>query len=270
MNPKPDERRQLAFRNAVVAREAFVETGRLFASLPENAWNGPTGCDKWDMWTLAGHVVGEAVWFANLVHGVTRAEPALAGHVYEDLKQLPAAELARRTEEAGRAIQDAVEEATDANLEVPVDLGWTDMPLWMATSVAVIEGAIHNWDARVGRDPSATIPVEWAKRLAPPVTEMVPMVARAQAAQGDPVTFQLDVADGIGPKTIRAAAGQVSIEGGSTAHPDVTLRLTADQYVRLLTGRFDLSTAGDDAVIEGPHDVAQKLNSIFAGIANED
>jgi len=72
----------------------------------------------------------------------------------------------------------------------------------------------------------------------------------------------------VGPVTISAENGRVTVEPGATKTPDATLDLTADQYARLMAGRLDLARATEwgDVTVEGDRTRALGLNRIFQGI----
>ncbi len=92
----------LAHAYAETAAEAYEDQARYLRSLPGDAWDGPTGCADWTVRDLAGHVVGEAVWFPTLVRGVTQGAAPLPDERYQSLKTLSAARLADTLEEAAR------------------------------------------------------------------------------------------------------------------------------------------------------------------------
>ncbi len=253
---------------ARIAGEAWQDQAAFFHSLPEDAWSGPTGCAKWTMHDLAGHSVGEAVWFLNLLCGVTHGEASLPDSTWDEFKRLPGRDIADRLMEAGRSLPSAVEEASADQLEQTVDMSFAVMPLWRAVGINMMEAVYHNWDGRFGRAPDATIPTEWAQQLATLVADFAPILARHDAdATG---RYLLRVGDGVGPITITAGDGRVNLQPDESGTPDVTLRLTADQYVRLLGGRLPLDAASDDGPvsIQGSRERAVALNRIFAGIAN--
>ena len=158
-------RESLARRYAQTARDAYDDAAVTLRALPEDEWSGPTGCAGWDVRTLAGHIVGEAVWFANLTRGVTTGEAALPDALYESLKALPPHDLADRLQEAAEAILTAIVAASSAQLQAEVDLGWTQMPLWQATYVAAEEGVYHGWDLYVGAIPPPSFPRRGRRRL---------------------------------------------------------------------------------------------------------
>jgi len=210
------------------------------------------------------------VWFAHLVREVTADEPPLPKHLWEELKQLPPDQIADRMDAAARELPANVEAATPEQLRRDADLGWTVMPLWQGLGIGLQEAVVHNWDGRIGRDPDATIRTAWAKILASRMAAFAPRVARSNAARQFPGRYLLDVGDGIGPIMIVAGPDGVHVEPGNTDNPDVTLHLTADQYVRLIDGRLPLkdSIARGRVQVEGDTATAEALNQIFLGIAN--
>ena len=258
----------VAHARAATAAEAYADLARYLRALPAQDWGARTGCSAWTMRDLAGHVVGEAVWFPILVRGVTRGERPLPDAVYEALKMLPAAELADRMERAARDIPPAVAEATPAQLHQSVEVGWTSLPLWQATALPVIEAVYHHWDARAGREPEAAIPTSWAVALAELLVEFAPLIAHQDGALAAPGRYLFQVGDGVGAMTITVQEGHVTVEHGARGTPDVTLHLSADRYVRLLAGRLDLARALDrgEAQLEGERGRALELTRIFAGI----
>ena len=251
-----------------IAGAAWQDQAEYFRSLPEDAWSGPTGCAKWTMHDLAGHSVGEAVWFLNLLRGVTQGEAPLPDSTWDELKRLPGRDMADHLMEAGRSLPPAVEGASADQLEQSVDMGFSTMPLWRAVGINMLEAVFHNWDGRVGRTPDATIPTEWAQQLAPFATDFAPTLARHEVDAAG--RYLLRIGDGVGPVTLTADDGRVVLESDESGTPDVMLRLTADQYVRLLAGRLPLDAAIDDGRVslQGSRERAVALNRIFAGIAN--
>jgi uncharacterized protein (TIGR03083 family) len=258
----------LARAHAATAAEAYADLARYLRALPVEAWGGRSGCSAWTIRDLAGHVVGEAVWFPILVRGVTRGERPLPTAVYEALKTLPATELADRLEQAAREIPPAVAEATPAQLQQRVDVGWTTLPLWRATALPVMEAVYHHWDARAGREPEAAIPTSWAVTLAELLVEFAPLIAHRDGAVAALGRYLFQVGDGVGAMTVAVQDGQVRVERGARGTPDVTLQLSADRYARLLAGRLDLARALDrgEVQLEGERDRALALTRVFAGI----
>lgn len=260
-------RESLARRYAQTAHDAYGDAAETLRALPGVAWTGPTGCAGWDVRTLAGHIVGEAVWFANLTRGVTAGEPTLPDAIYKSLKTLPPHDLAARLQEAAEAILAEIAAAAPDHLQAEVDLGWTRMPLWQATYVAAEEGVYHSWDLHVGRDPAAVIPTPWARTLAGETAWFAQMIARRDGIAAATGRYLLRVGDGVGPVTVTAQNGHLAVEQSEADAPDVTLALSAEQYVRLIAGRLPLDRAVEQGAVtvEGDRERLLGLNRIFRG-----
>lgn len=268
MTEQDQARESTARTYAGIAHAAYADAADYLRTLPEAEWTGPTGCSEWDVRTLAGHIAGEAVWFPNLTRGLTRHEAPLPSAYYETLKTLPPGEMAETVQQVAADIMTAITEASPAQLGEEVDLGWITMPLERATYVAAVEAVYHDWDLHVGRDPAAVIPTAWAQTIATGTATFAPQVAHHDGIVAAPGRYLLQVGDGIGPVTITAEHGQLTVEHGANGTPDVTLHVTADQYVRLVAGRLPLERAFEQGTVtaEGDEQRALGLTRIFRGI----
>ena len=74
--------------------------------------------------------------------------------------------------------------------------------------------------------------------------------------------------DGVGPVTVTAQNGHLAVEQAEAGAPDVTLALSADQYVRLIAGRLPLDRVLEQRAVtaEGDSGRLLGLNRIFGGI----
>lgn len=261
---------RLAGSYARTAHDAFQDQAKYFRSLPPDAWDDPTGCANWTMHDLAGHIVGEAVWFPNLIRSVTESAPPLPPELWEELKQLKGVQIAERMNEAASDLNVATANATPEDLDQLVNLGFGKVPLLHALYVCMVEAVMHNWDARAQREPGAGIPTAWAQILSRDSADFARAVARSDAAAETAGTYVIRVGDGTGPMTVTVSEGTITVEPGQDESADVTIALTSDQYIRLVTGRFPLSAAiqSGDITVEGDSARAQNLNKIFRGIGN--
>jgi uncharacterized protein (TIGR03083 family) len=258
---------ELANRWAQIASEGFADVGRYLQSLPHDEWEGPSGASEWTIRHLAGHIAGEAVWFPNLIRGVTRGEVPYPSSLYTEMMGWEPERLTQRIAEAADQIPAAVDEATAEDLESPVDMGFAHMPIWRATYISAIEGVFHNWDAKARREPHAAIPREWAVDMAPGLTDFAPNIAHRSKVRGAQGIYLLEVED-FGPVTVTAQDNTLTVHRGTHETPDVTLILTPDEYVRLITGR--LGGDVDTIRVEGSRGMVVGLTRILGGIANGD
>ncbi len=255
---------------AYAASDAFRASAAFFRSLPEDAWDGPTGCAEWDLRFLSGHILGEAVWFPNTLRGVVQGEPPHPASLYEEMKQWAPERQVNRMDDSAEEIRAVIDTALPEHTHDTVDVGWAEVPLWQATYVMLMEGVYHNWDTRGGLDPMSPIPTPWALELAKGVTFSAPLVAHYDAVAGVSGRYHLVVGDGAEPITIVVRQGGLKAEAGLHGTPDIILRLTVDQCVRLVAGRYPLADAVDrgDVQTEGDRTRIAELKSIFRGIAN--
>lgn len=247
--------------------EGFADAARYLQSIPEGEWDGPSGCSEWTIRHLAGHIVGEAVWFPNLIRGVTRGEEPHPGSIYPEMFEWEPQRIVERIAQGADEIPPAVDEATEEQLETRVDMGFDKIPMWRATLIGAMEGVLHDWDTKARREEHPEIPREWALNIAGGISEFVPLIAHRRQVSKAPGVYLLEVED-FGPATVVARGDDVSLEAGAHTAPDVTLVLTPDEYVRLLTGRLgeDLETIR----LEGDGRRVAGLARIFSGIANGD
>ena len=253
------------------ASDAFHASAEYFRSLPDDAWDGPTGCAEWDERTLSSHILGEAVWFPNTLRGVIAGVPAHPAELYEEMNGWSPDRQADRMDEAADEMRAAIDEAIPGHTDDLVDVAWAKVPLWQATYVMLMEGVYHNWDTRGGSDPAATIPTPWAVELAKGVTFSAPLVAHHGAVAAASGRYYIEVTDGAESLTILAEGGALTADRGLHGAPDVVLYLTADQCVRLVAGRFSLVDAVQrgQVRITGDGGRVAELQRIFGGIANE-
>jgi uncharacterized protein (TIGR03083 family) len=252
------------------AGDAFCASAAYFRSLPEDAWSSPTGCADWDERTLAGHIVGEAVWYPNLLSGIIKGEPAHPATLYVEMKAWSPDRQSARLDEAAGELRAAIDQALLQNAQETVNMGWANVPLWQSTYVILMESVYHDWDTRAGRDPQTTIPMSWAFELAKGITFSAPLIAHHDAVAGAAGRYLLEVGDGVGSITVVAEGDDLTVEKGAHGTPDLTLYLSADQCVRLVAGRFSLAGPVDVGTVrfEGDRDRIPGLNRIFGGIAN--
>jgi uncharacterized protein (TIGR03083 family) len=264
------DREEIALNHATIAGEAFTDNARLLASVQEADWSHETGCKDWDLRTLEGHLVGEAVWFAHLVLEVGRGEQPLPAETWDRLAALPADEMSERLATAARDLPAHVRMLTPDELESTADLGWRKEPLYRALLVGVMEAVYHNWDARVSVDPDATIPAPWAQHLAENLDDVIPALAHRKALAGSAGVYAFRIGDGVGTRTITVGQQGVAVRREEARSSDVVLTVNADAFVRLVAGRFPLESAIDAGTVQldGDRERAVTLNALFGGIAN--
>jgi uncharacterized protein (TIGR03083 family) len=267
-NPPPDA---IARANSQAALAASEDVAQYLGYLPRDAWNSPTGCSEWNIRQLAIHIAAANQMFSTVVGSIVEGnELPPFGEIFsgamQRLEPLEGGKIGEDIAEKAQQIQSHFAKATESQLQQTVTFPFGDVPVWLISMLTLQEDAVHNWDSKVGRDPEATIRAEWATLLGRALVEGVPRMAGGAAEA--PGTYLLQVGDGIGPVTVNAKEGQSTSENAAVGQPDVTVDLTADQFVRLLWGRLPLAEpiqAGKIAVV-GEAGTAARLNTVFKGI----
>jgi alkyl sulfatase BDS1-like metallo-beta-lactamase superfamily hydrolase len=188
------------------------------------------------------------------------------------MKGWPVEKLARAVDSAGEELRSVIQGATPDHMRATVDVGFARLPLWQATYISLSEAVYHGWDARVGRNPEATIDTPWALQLALGMEWFAPQVAHRTAATTGGGRYLLRIGDEIGPMTVVVQDDNVALLPGEAGQADAALTLTADQFVRMIAGRLDLGRLIERRAVEVEGDTARVavLQRIFHGIANGD
>ena len=90
---------------------------------------------------------------------------------------------------------------------------------------------------------------------------------RPKQAEGLDATFNFDLAgDGGGQWQMRIADGACALGGGLAPEADVTIHSSAEDWVAMLTGELDDTTAymSGRLRIDGDMDLAERLSDFFA------
>jgi uncharacterized protein (TIGR03083 family) len=117
------------------------------------------------------------------------------------------------------------------------------------------EHALHTWDIAVSLDPVARVAPDAVELMLPALAQLVGFVGK-KAPQ--PATVAVTITDPHGVFTLDT--GGVSLVAGAPGPATATLVLTAEEFVRLLTGRLD---AADEAQASGV--TLNELKSVFPG-----
>jgi len=151
------------------AAEAFSV---VVEDLPDDPWDAPTPCAKWDMRTLLHHNVSENLWVPPLMAGETIAS---VGDCFEgDI-------LGDDPKAAWRASVGPACDALDAPhaMTRTVHLSFGDVPGEEYGRQRLVDFVVHAWDLAQGGGVPYEIPeelaepcYEWAKPLAPMLASM--------------------------------------------------------------------------------------------------
>lgn len=263
--------------SAKIIAEATQANVRYLKSLKAKDWESPSGCEDWNVRRLTEHLTGGAANYNAKVQEAVNKRPANVGDL--KLPSLSSEALINLLEQHCMAMEAALQKATPTQAAATVAMSWGARPLANVASTWANECVLHGWDLQVGRNSNAVIPPDWAKAMIPGAEAIVGgPLADPEAAMKSEGVYLLHVADGVGAKTLTVKDGKISLTHGAAGKPDVTLSLTADQYLRLIWGRMPLESdakggllggilrRGPKVKIMGNEAKAKNLNEIFQGI----
>ncbi len=98
------------------------------------------------------------------------------------------------------------------------------------------------------------------------LVESMPKYFKPEKAEGVNAVIQYHLSgEGGGSWVIRIADGTCTVEEGVAENPDLTLRMDAEDYVDLITGKLDPMTAfmTGKLQLEGDFTLATRLQSFF-------
>ncbi|MBM4406241.1 MAG: maleylpyruvate isomerase family mycothiol-dependent enzyme [Chloroflexi bacterium] len=268
---------EMAKANGKIIGAATQANVRYLKSLKDKDWESPTGCEDWNIRRLAEHLAGGSANYSAKIQEVINKRPSNVGDL--KLATLDNKALVDLMESNCMAMDAALQKTTPTQATTTVQMSWGSVPLANVAGTWANESVLHGWDLQIGRNPNAAIPADWAKAMIPRAEAIIGgPLADPEAAMKSEGVYLLQVSDGVGPKTITVKDGKLSLTHGAAAKPDVTIALTADQYLRLLWGRMPLESEakkgllgvilrqGAKVKVTGKAKMAKNLNDIFQGI----
>jgi uncharacterized protein (TIGR03083 family) len=263
-------RQTVAALGAAARQEAAALAGHT-RGLDAAGWNAPTWCPGWSVREIVAHLAEGMDRFGQQVRG------ALAGQPVEfsmeertarraQVKALPDDELLARLEGNTAAFFEHAQSLADADLTraiVPMAAGLT--PIVQVAHLRLYEPALHRWDVLQPTDPSATLDAHAATLLLDYALATAPRQASRDVLGDARGVARCEVSGSAGgPVTLTWADGAVQAARGAPHRADVTLHLTEEALVRLLSGRLPLATLEQGTTrVEGDRAAAVLLARAF-------
>jgi uncharacterized protein (TIGR03083 family) len=147
---------------------------------------------------------------------------------------------------------------------VRVSFAWMPAPVDVAAAgtMRLSEFALHAWDVNVAFDPAATVAAEAAPLLLGQMAHMFAWVAKPEHLDGKEATLAVELTDV--PQSFGLVLGPEIALAESPADPDGTLKLPAEAWLRLVTGRLKPEFAPAPIEIDGPLTI-DELRRVFPG-----
>jgi hypothetical protein len=124
------------------------------------------------------------------------------------------------------------------------------------------EFALHAWDIAVAFDPAATVSADAAPLLLGQMANIFAWVAKPEHLDGKTATLAVELTDI--PESFGLVLGPEMSLAEVPADPDGTLRLPAETWLRLVTGRLKPEFGTATAKLDGPLSL-DELRRVFPG-----
>ena len=229
----------------------------------------PSGASDWDVSQVLSHLgSGAEINLATLEAGIAGG-PGPDGEfnkgVWARWDNASREERAAWVLTANDALVKRFESLSDAEREsVRVSYAWMPEPVDVATSATMrlSEFALHAWDVAVAFDPAATVSADAAPLLLGRMAGMFAWIAKPEHLDGRTATLAVELTDT--PESFGLVLGPEISLTDTPADPDGTLRLPAETWLRLVSGRLKPEFAAAPAKIDGPLTL-DELRRVFPG-----
>ncbi len=250
-------------------RAGTAELDPVVGGLTDAQLEGPSAAAEWDVSQVLSHLgSGAVIGLAGLEAAVTgKPSPGMPFNeeVWARWNAMSPEERREGYLSANAALLawwGALDDT--AKRDVTTDLGFLPVPVDLGTAARfrLNEFALHSWDVRVAVDPGAVVEPAAAPLLLDHMAFMFGRIAKLDRWQQGPTTVLVTVADA--GRTFGLTLGEGGGLGEAPESPDATLTITAQAWLRLVTGRLSprFSQAGVD--VEGAVDL-DGLRSVFPG-----
>lgn len=259
----------LADQVIAALRSGYDDLAAYAAALTEDDLTAPSGASEWNVSQVLSHLgSGAEISQAAVERARTRA-----GSPPDGFNQ---GVWARWDAMGPRAHRDAFIAANGELVELyeslteqerrdlRIDLGFLPAPVSVgeAGRLRLNEFALHTWDAKVGADPAATVRADAVPLLFDAMAGLLGWIARPDALNGKSATLAIVTTDPA--REFGLELGEKVALTDKPAAPDGTLRLPAEAWLRLTTGRLSPDHTPAGVEIDGPLSL-DDLRNVFPG-----
>jgi len=266
--------RRHEFTSVVPAmRREFEVLDRYLGALSAAHWLGPTYCSDWTVQKTVSHLgSGADLHLRTLKENLDGAEPTTAEvrqSVWDYFDSLAPEPLYAQFQDRMEAFLGYLESMAPEARERTVRFFAGEAPIAEYAQYRLSELSLHSWDIRVGLDPTARLLPTSARALWPHVLDNLNRRANAKAkAELDGAVYELEVFTPARQHVfLTVRDGAVAAQEEAAQPPLASLRLPAEAFIRLYSGRLPLeeAEAAGEVGISGDRAAALRLNSLFPG-----
>jgi uncharacterized protein (TIGR03083 family) len=256
----------------LVIRAQLGAIGEELRALDAAGWDAPSWCEGWAIKDVSAHMAESNDRFYRIVSAALEGAPvpdftaAERAERQAAVKGQGSAEIVRQLQARGNATFDLLEGASVEALARTVTVPAGRLTLLEVAPQRLNECTLHSWDIRYARDRDTTLDEAAVPFLLDRVIAAAPRFGGRGAAGASGATYHIQLggpsADAV---TLAVADGVVTATRGASDRADVTLRMPAEAFIRLVWGRLDLVGAIDAGTVEveGSRDQAHDLGRLF-------
>jgi uncharacterized protein (TIGR03083 family) len=259
----------LADQVIAALRSGHDDLAAYAAGLTEKDLLAPSGASEWDVAHVLSHLgSGAEISQATLERALTGAGQAPDGFnqgVWARWDAMGPLEHRDAFLAANGALVERYESLDEAaRRDLRIDLGFLPAPVSLgeAARLRLNEFALHTWDAKVGADPAVRVAPEAVPLVLDVLVVLLGWIAKPDALGGRQAVLAVELTDP--ERSFGLALGEQVAITDTPAAPDGTLRLAAESWLRLITGRLAAEVTPAGAEATGPISL-DDLRSVFPG-----
>ena len=273
---------------------AAVESERLkeyLISLPSEAWNRPSACDRWDVRDVVSHMAGVAEayieriheslqWDSSTPHGKLAPGPVSAASFADGSAQRA---ISRREGLGDQVLSDFIKN-NDQLIQLMATLGPQDWdrphyysslgtePLRYRPDLWISELAMHGWDIRSRLEPEAHLSDESLPALIDVAPgQLIRFIFSPRTRLLAPIRYRCELTGaGARNKDIVVEGDKASMGSAGTGKADVTFQCDTETFNLIAIGRLTIETAlaVDRLTVQGDRSLAIEFQRWFPVGAN--
>jgi uncharacterized protein (TIGR03083 family) len=254
----------------VAMRTGHDSLAALVSTLSDDDLARPSGATEWDIAQVLSHLGSGAEIARATVQAALDGKPnpgrdfnQTVWSRWNAMSRREQADGFRRSNPAPIELYESMDADTRENLRI--DLGFMPAPVDVATAarLRLSELTLHSWDVRVGFDEDATLAPEATGPLLKGTGDLLGWIGKADQLNGARAVIQVTTT---GPTSVFALrlADPISVDLDVPEHPDGTLTLPAEAWLRLVAGRLSARHTPSGVTATGAADL-DLLRKVFPG-----
>jgi uncharacterized protein (TIGR03083 family) len=241
----------------------------LVGTFTEEDLRRPSGAGDWDVSQVLSHLGSAAVINLGTLRGALEeaAEPPEPTVIWARWDAMGPRERADELIEADTALVDRYQRLTaEERSDLRIELGFLPFPLTvaMAGRMRLNEVLLHGWDVRVAFDPAAVLDPDTVPVVLHGEPNLIGWYGKTDVLDGQALDLHVTTSAPTSRFTLRLADRVEVLLGDVSGPNDGTLRLPAEAWLRLISGRLSPDHTPDEIEVTGAADLAL-LRRVFPG-----